>query len=333
MWPMDWEVYGPMQSLLTLVVVSAAVAACGHGVGLPLLVLLAVGTAVWLGFALPYAVRSRGRRARNRRREDRRALAFGVLGFLVPIAGATLAWRSPAFHGLLFSSEAATFAAVTLSVIPVSIFASHMVDWYLILPFVYGLFGPPIWEEDETALSPKRRRRYAKLWVAHRGICEVCVFISLAVLLAIAFVAIGNAVSHDRTLPQAIESLGGAGIAFGVLTYLGPRVRNALNYALAQSAGLGTWASGIDHFGDRVQGFVVDVSIHPGVKLRQRDREWRYVPLGLAYTLQDLDSGRPDPAWCENAVRERKEAKLGSMPPQPWTTAPEHSSRPGGQRP
>lgn len=331
----DWEVFGPMEAALVCGVVTLAALACGHESGLPLLVTVGVGGLVWIGFGLSYAVRSHGRR-RVRRREDRRALVFGLLGFGVPAAVTTAVWQAQSFDGLLFSTTAATFGAVALSVIPVAIFASHMVDSYLILPFVYGLFGPPIWEENDTQLSPKRRRRYAKLWIAHRGICEICVFVSLALLLSIVFVAIGNAVSHDNTLPQAVESLGGAGIAFGVLTYLGPRVRDSLTYVLAQSAGLGAWATGIDYFGERVEGFVVDVSVHPGIKLRQRNLEWRYVPLRLAFGLQELqdENGvRPDAGWCENAVRERDEARLAPPEPTPWTTAPRPSSRPVAPKP
>jgi hypothetical protein len=109
------------------------------------------------GFAVPYAIRSRGKRDRQRCREGRRALLFGPIGFALPVAVSVVAWRSLGFDGIWLSSRAAIVGAMTLSIIPIAIRASHMADWYLLLPFVYGLPGPPIWELD--GLTAKRRRR------------------------------------------------------------------------------------------------------------------------------------------------------------------------------
>jgi hypothetical protein len=304
------NVYVPMQAVFVPLVVGAVALACGHQAGLALLVAVTVGVLVWLGFAIPYALRVQGRDD-ERRGEDRRALAAGALGLLAPAAIATVVWRSPGYTGLLFSTQAAAFAGVALAVIPIAILASSMVDWYLIIPFCYGAFGEAIWVAP-TQRIPLQRRRYAKIWVAHRMICEICCYFALALIISILFVAVGNAVSHERTLPVALESLGGSGIAFAVLGYLGPRVRDSWNYMLADNAGLGTWAEGTDNAGEHVEGLIVDVSVHPGVKLWTKDEKWRFVPLKLVAQLYEYRSARPpqcDAGWCEQAVRRRKEAK------------------------
>jgi hypothetical protein len=314
---MDAKVFVPMQSLLVLAAVIAVSLACGHAAGVGMLVTVGVGALVWVAFAVSYAVRVHGRRDTERREEDRRALAAGVLGLLIPAGIAAGMSASPGFKGLLFSSTAATFTGVALVVIPVAALASSMVDRYLILPYCYGAFGEPVWslpprdeEAQKSAFIP--RRRYAKIWVAHRVVCEVLCYFSLALIISVLFVAVGNAVSHERTLPVAIESLGGAGIAFTVLAYLRPRAGAGWDYVMAESAGLGTWARGIDEIGETVDGLVVDVSLYPGIKLRTADLEWHYIPLSLAKRLHEFESARPaecDARWCEQAVRVRGEAK------------------------
>jgi hypothetical protein len=314
---MDQEFFVPMQAVLALAVVSLVVLACGHGTGLPLVVVSGVGILVWLGFALPYWVRTRAKRDADRRREDLRALLCGVCGFVIPMVVAIVVWRSRGFEGVLFQSSAAAFAGVLLAVIPMSILASSMVDWYLTVPFLYGLLGPAVWQDDSEGLTLKRRRRIAKIWVSHRVICEILVYFSFALFLAIVFTAIGNAVSDDKTLPVAIESLGGSSIAVGVLAYLGPHVRHGLNYVLAENAGLGTWASGTDNYGETTEGFVVDVSVYPGVKLMKEDKELRFVPLEHADRLHEVEDRRPaqcDAAWRKAALRLGRKQKKPDPP-------------------
>jgi hypothetical protein len=314
---MDAKFFVPMQSLLVLAAVIAVSLACGQHAAAGMLITVGIGTLVWVALAVPYAVRVHGRRDSERRDEDRRAFVAGVVGLLVPAGIGAALLVSPGSNGLLFSSTAATFTGVALVVIPVAALASSMVDRYLILPYCYGAFGDPVWnvpprdeEAQKAAFTP--RRRYAKLWVAHRVVCEVLCYFSLALIISVLFVAVGNAVSHERTLPIAIESLGGAGIAFTVIAYLRPRAGAGWDYVMAESAGLGTWARGVDELGDKVDGLVVDVSLYPGIKLRTTNLEWRYIPLALAKHLHEFESARPaecNAEWCQRAVRVRGEAK------------------------
>jgi len=307
---MEMNVYVPMQAVFVPLVVGAVALACGHESGLALLVTVGAGVLIWLGFAIPYASRVHDRDD-ERRKDDRRALTAGVVGLLLPAVIAAVVWRSPGFAGLLFSTQAAAFAGVALAVIPVAILVSSMVDWYLIIPFCYGAFGTAIWVPPVERI-PLQRRRYAKIWVAHRVICEICCYFALALIISILFVAVGNAVSHEHVLPVALESLGGSGIAFTVLAYLGPRVRDGWNYMLADNAGLGTWAEGTDIAGEPVEGLIVDVSVHPGVKIWTKEEKWRFVALRLASQLYEYESNRLescDAQWCEQAVRRRHEAR------------------------
>lgn len=319
---MDLKVFVPLQAVVACVAGIAAAAVGGHAVGLALLIVTGVGISLWAGFGVTYAIRVE-QRDDDRRELDRRAASCGVLGLIVPAAAAFVVWRLPEFASVAGTDQAAAWAIVSVSIATTAILASSMVDWYLILPFLYGVTGPAPWTDD-PALTPRQRRMYAKVWVAHRGLCEIAVFICIALLLAIVFVAVGNAVADDGTLPGAIESLGGAGIAFSVLGFLGPRVRHAFNYVMAPSAGLGTWASGTDSRGEHVEGLVVDVSIHPGVKVRRADGAWRFVPLASAEHLQELD-GFPegcDEAWRERSIRERRAAREQPHDPLPHPPEP-----------
>jgi hypothetical protein len=295
-----------MQTVLALVAGLLSLGLTGHESGLCLMAVYGVGACVWLGLLTHYLLRSRRRRG-DRTSHDRRALLSGSLGLLAPLGCAIAARAVTGFDGLLFSNLAASFTGACTCAVFVAILASSMVDWYLILPFVDGLFGRAVWQDDDTWMTTKRRRGYAKIWVGHRIACEILVFMSLALVVSIVFVAVGNAVSSDKTLPVAIESLGGSGIAFALLTFLGPRVRDSVNYVLAQNAGLGTWAEGVDNRGEHITGLVIDVSVHPGVQLRTRDEARRHVSLANASELQDRAHWPDfaDEAWRRRMISER----------------------------
>jgi len=239
------------------------------------------------------------------------------LGLVLPAAACAWLAFGAGFRGVLFHSEAAVFGGVALVVIPVAILASSFVDRYAILPFCHGQLGPPIWSLGPLP-SKRRRQRYAKLWVAHRAICEICCYSALAVLLAIVVVALGGVVAHEHILAVALESLGGTGVAVAILGYVAPRVRDSMNYMLADNAGLGTWAEGIDNTGHRVEGFVVDVAVHPGVKLFSERKKWHFVALRDAERLHEAPDQRPsrcDETWQRLAVLMREQAKP-ELPPR-----------------
>jgi hypothetical protein len=173
----------PTQAILLAVAGTAAAVICGHKAGFAISVIVCAGVVLWLGLALPYRLRVREPREDVRRRLDRLAFRSALLGFFSALLAGVVVWREPSFHGLFLSSGAAAFGAALVVLIFTAILASSMVDWYLILPRAFGLFGgcSPIWKTDEEApdLDKDRRRRFAQVWVFHRGVCELVVFFSI----------------------------------------------------------------------------------------------------------------------------------------------------------
>jgi hypothetical protein len=307
---MDERVFIPIQGLATAVIAIGGVLACGHPAGLPCVVVLLVGMFVWLGFASAYYLRASGS-WRDWRGGDGRALVNFALGFLPALAVAAGASARADFDGLLFESAAATFGCVVLVLIPVAILVSSSVDWYLILPLALGAFGLAAWESE---FDERHQRRLAQYWIAHRGICELFVFSSIALVLAVGLVAIGNAVSDDNTLPEAIESLGGAGIAFGVLGYAGPRWKASMDFVLSGPIGVGMWVEGTDEVGQSVTGLVADISVAPGVKVISYDPgesmgaggdDWQRSFVALAAAKRLGPASRPtdiEPEWVKRMM-------------------------------
>jgi hypothetical protein len=146
------------------------------------------------------------------------------------------------------------------------------------------------------------------MWIMHRAISELFIFPAIALVLAVGVVAAGTALSSDDTLPTAFESLGGAAIAFGVLSFAGPRWRSSLQFVLSGPVGLGTWVDGVTELRDpkvgavafdRAVGLVVDVSVDPGVKIIAANGDRVFVPLSLASRLNP--EPRPEDLaedWC-----------------------------------
>jgi hypothetical protein len=294
----------PTQAILLAVVGIAAAVICGHKAGFAITAIVCAGVMLWVGLALPYRLRVREPRDVSRRELDRLAFRSALLGFLSVLLAGVVIWQEPRFHGLLLSSGAAAFGAALVVLIFTAILTSSMVDWYLILPWAFGLFRgcSPIWETGDEApdLDKDRRRWFAQVWVFHRGICELVVFTSIALLLAIGLVALGNALSSDKTLPTAFESLGGAGVAVGIFGYLGPRLRYGMNFMLAGPLGLGAWVESTDVVERHFAGFVIDVSIHPGVKLVNESGDRFFIPLGITHNVSEVN---PLPAGITTAWR------------------------------
>jgi hypothetical protein len=307
---------------------------CGHKAGFALTVVVLSGALVWICLFVPYSVRTRAtshRRPRSAARKvhDRRAGVCGLLGFGIPIAAGIAVWQVPSFHGIWLHSGTAAFGAALVGLLFTAILASSMVDWYLILPWCFGMFSEnsAIWEpvterpaaaEDDTTqsgettarpvatdgLDKDRRRRIAQVWVFHRGLCELVTLTCVAFLLAIGLVALGNALSKDKTLPTAFESLGGAGIAVGIFGgFLGPRLRGAMNFMLSGPVGLGVWVRGPDDFKKEVEGYTIDISIHPGIKLVQQSGERDFIPLSFAHKATQIEPPEDlGPDWQRETV-------------------------------
>lgn len=296
----------PTQAILLAVAGIVAALICGHKAGFAMTVIVGAGVMLWLGLLIPYRLRVATRDA-TRRDLDRVAMRNALVGFAIAIAAGIVVWQNPSLHGLWLHSGAAAFGAALVTLIFTAILTSSMVDWYLILPWAFGLFNgcSPIWMTDDEAqdLDKERRRRFAQVWVFHRGVCELVVFSSIAVLLAIGVVALGNAVSSDKTLPTAFEALGGAGIAVGIFgDYLGPRLRHAMNFMLSGTVGLGMWVESEDALRRHFSGLVIDISIHPGLKLVNARGRRFFVPLEDSHQVGEI---KPFPEGIDAAWRER----------------------------
>lgn len=296
------RVWVPAQGVLVAAVCVIAVFATGHQAGLPMAIFAAVGLAVWAAFAGWYFIRTPAAGRSIWRREAWEGVVIAVLGFGLPLLAGVIAWKSPHLDGWFFSTGAAAFGAVSIGVIPIAALASSMVDRYLILPLVLGLRGPAIWQST-TALDEPWRRRLAQMWITHRAISELFIFPAIALVLAVGVVAAGNALSSDKTLPAALESLGGAGIAVTVFGFAGPRWQNSLRFVLSGPVGLGTWVEGVTELLDPAVGLAIDVSVDPGVKIIARDGDRVFVPLALGPRLNPVP--RPDGVdedWCRKQV-------------------------------
>jgi hypothetical protein len=341
----DQRAYVPWQAVLLVVGGVGGAVICGHKAGFAITLIAAVGAVIWIGLFAPYRARIRemalgpggvrrrmDRRPDSRQEQDRRALSSGALGFGLPVAAGIAVWQAPSFRGVWLHSGTAAFGAALVVLLFTAILASSMVDWYLILPWCFGLFRgrPPIWvptageipsdaecsaidNQTDTVSMPAgggpgldkdQRRRIAQVWVFHRGLCELITLTCVAFLLAIGLVALGHALSKDPTLPTAFESLGGAGIAVGIFGgFLGPRLRGAMNFMLSGPVEIGTWVRGPDDFRKDIDGYFVDISIHPGMKVIKRSGERDFIPLAFAHKPSQID--RPqglEDGWEQRAV-------------------------------
>jgi hypothetical protein len=298
----DSEGFVPMQGLLVAVIGPLAALICGPEAAQPVFWVLVVGIVGWLALLTQYSVRSKGRRTPWRRGEDQKVAALTSFAFGIGIIVTMAVWW---FAGQDFgpaSNSTASFTATLITIALVAIYVSSLIDWYVIVPFVFGFVGLPIWVLDKSGRAESARRRHTMIWVVHRGLCELVSLSCFALILAIGMVALVNLFASNGTLPTAIESLGGAGIAFAVIGYRGPEMKGAIEFALSGPIGLGTWVRKEEPL-RTFEGYVVDVSIHPGFKLVDKEGVRKFVSLANSPELSSSD--RPegiDDAWCEQIV-------------------------------
>jgi hypothetical protein len=297
------RVWVVVQGILVAAISVLAVFLTGHKGGFSVALTDAVALAIVLGLAAWFAALTDAQGRKKWRRSFRQGLVVSVVGMGAPIAAGVVAWLSPHQEGWLFNSDAAAFVAVCISVVPAAALTSSMVDRFLIIPKVLGLRGKGIWVEPD-GLNDASRRRLAQMWVVHRAISELFIFPAIALVLAVVIVAAGNALSSDRTLPEAFESLGGASVAFAVFGFAGPRWTSSLRFILSGPVGLGYWVEGVGEMLETVQGLLVDVSVDPGLKIITKDKKIITVPLSLASRFSHVV---PRPAqitvdWCRERV-------------------------------
>lgn len=320
------------QVAIALLIDALVLALCGDGVGGAGAAVLAVAALIWLVAALQYHVRRARADVRPsavRRREDRVMVALGLLGIGAPLAVCTLLWQTTPFDGLVFSSPAAEVAGALMLTTCAAVLVSSALDWYVITPFQRGVLNPEICRAHaHPALTPQSRRRYAKWWIGHRGACELIAYTSFSIFLAIVFTALTALVDDDAILKISLGSFVGAGTAFALQGYLGPRIRSGWEYLNVQSAGLGEWAAGVDRNAATIHGLVIDVSLKPGIQiLETADGSPEFVPLAMAIDVQhDAD---PEMrcvdccgGWIVDCDRGRRERE-GSPVARPAAGGPE----------
>ncbi|MDQ3933801.1 MAG: hypothetical protein M3340_04130 [Actinomycetota bacterium] len=242
----------------------------------------------------------------------------GAIGLVAPAVLAWTAWAVGAPEPVLEGGAAAVGGSLAAA-IPMAIVVSGAVDWYVILPFVRGVFGPPACRTD--AHDVETLRAYVKYRITHRVLAEFIGWGGLALVAAIGLIALGRAAADDNTVASALASLS----AGGILAYAAPRWKHGVTYFFAQNAGFGTWAGGRDGRYEYVEGVVVDVSIHPGVTLRaDPDGRDHSVPLGNTATLSEIPSrsptcsGRGCGGWlprCEIGERAKDAARRAESAP------------------
>ena len=280
-----------------------AIAVRGDNIALASLVIVGIGALATLVFALPYHWRRR-RRTRDghrmsafRLRDDRRMTALSLLGYGVPLGLAVAMVLGLHLHGLFFHSEAATVASLLPIAAFVAVLTSSEVDWYFITPYQRGLLNPPICNASTGGPEDpdiQERRAYAKWWVFQRGICELHLLHVDRRVPGDRRRALTEDVKADNTLQIAFGSFIGAGTAFWLAAYVQGRLVAAWQFVQEQSVGLGRWAEGVNIRDAKVEGFVRDVSITPGIQLCPHPKKKpEFVPLKYASMTQDNDLPKP----------------------------------------
>ena len=207
----------------------------------------------------------RYRRRRNvwvspgREAGDRIMTANGRIGLLLPIGlagGVAVLGFEPLLEPV--------WTAIPVSIPLLGILVSSAVDWYVVLPFRDGVVGLPVCRIGEVKLST--RRRYTKLWVAHRLICELTIVVSLLVT----GVLLTNHYAHN--LGPIVTVAGALGISAAAARLAWDRwVLGGLRFCLRQGPALGNWVVGpsfTKREGEQIrEGFVLDVSLDNGLKV------------------------------------------------------------------
>jgi hypothetical protein len=221
-----------------------------------------------------------------------------VLGLLIPLLLAILVAAfdlGPLLHP--------AGVAAALSVPLLAILVSSAIDWYVILPFRDGLVGLPACRVEEVDLTT--RRRYTKLWVAHRLGCEMSIAASLivAVVLLLAHYA--------RNFDEIITIVGALGIPAALVLVAGKRwFLGGLRFCLRQGPALGNWVKGPTYTkreGEKIhEGFVIDVSLDNGLKIAAEPGGTEHF-IALVDAAPDISESKDDyactPGLCRTWLR------------------------------
>lgn len=291
--------YVQIQAFLALVAVALVLIVLGRTAALAAAVFVSVGLATWLFFLIRYLIlvkRSGDPRSRQRRGKDRAMLGCLIVGLIVP---AGLAWLEFGVFGYdtigrpLRDGEAVV-ASIGFLAIPFGILVSSSVDWYLIRPFREGVCNEPVCRSEVH--EEGRGMDYARYWILHRMVSEFTVYAGILVLVGL-FFAVGSTLIHSEEGKSAIGFVGGLGIAVWSISELSG-LRAALMFIRYPHCELGSWVAGRTADCIDISGFVLDVSISPGVQLIREPRghpapdiadKHQSVPLGQAHNIAQID--------------------------------------------
>ena len=317
--------YVQIQAFLAALAVIVALVVLGRTGALAAASFVSVGLAIWLFFLTRYVIlvkRSGDLRSRNRKGKDRVMLWCLIVGLAIP---AVLAWLEFAVFGYdaigrpLQDGEAVV-ASLGFLAIPYGILVSSSVDWYLIRPFREGVYNEPVCRPEVH--EEGQGMDYARYWIMHRMVSEFTVYAGIIVLVGL-FFAVSSTLIHSEEGKGALGFVGGLGIAVWSISELAG-LRAALKFVRYPHCELGSWVAGRAADCVDISGFVLDVSISPGVQLINEARghpapdiaeKASSVPLKQAHNIKHIDppltlcSGRcefwvPD---CEVGLREAEE--------------------------
>jgi hypothetical protein len=323
--------YVEIQAVISMLVAALVLGVLGREADLPAAVTLTVGLSIWIFFLGRYRLLLRkapNPRSDQRRGKDKIMVGCFVLGLVLPT---TLAWvdfvalRLDPFGAILSPGEAAIASAGVLT-IPLSILVSSSVDWHLIRPFREGVLNEPTCRPEIHESG--RGLDYAKYWVLHRMVSEFLAFGAVVVLAGLFFAIISTAV-HSEEGKSAASFVGGLAIAIWSASKLSG-LEAALGFVRYSYANceLGSWVRGRTDTCVDIEGFVLDVSISPGLQLIKTPRgdpakdiadKRKSVPLKQ---VENVDSATPpaplcstrcefwNPA-CEVGLREKEAARIG----------------------
>jgi hypothetical protein len=263
-----------LQAFGTFLVTVICLAVLGSQVALAAALALTTGGLIWGYFAGRYRLlRERGdhRRSEWRRERDDAMVQCLLGGLVVP---AILAWVTAVVVDLRLidpplDGAPSTLLTLSLLVFPLAMLVSSSVDWYLIRPFRDGVLGVPVCQESVQRTDAPQV--YATLWVAHRMVSEFFVFLAVSgLIIVVAFVAGEATKSEDGE--QVLNLIGIMGV-LGWTYREQAKLLPALDFVRKPSeAALGAWTKGRNKHAQDIEGFLLDLSVDPGVQLINEPR-------------------------------------------------------------
>jgi hypothetical protein len=254
----------------------------------------AVAALVWAGLVARYR-RGCNNWVSAERREGDRVMDLNALLALGPALVLACAVAAAGLDPVLDP----VWTAFALSLPLLCILTSSAIDWYVILPFRDGVVGLPVCRLDSVSLVV--RRRYTKLWVAHRLLCEM----SIAGSLLAAAILLTHHYAHD--LGPIVTIVGALGSSAAAARVAWDRwILGGLRFCLRQGPALGNWVVGPSYSrkeGERTrEGLVLDVSLDNGLKVVAHPGATEHF-IALKDAVPDISDKQENYACCEGECK------------------------------